>query len=157
MFADESIQLQILETLHFIIIRDIPTDINCIKASHCHAAMEQSHLPRILATLLETVPDNLYLKYLDITLHMASVSILSGQSLIENKALEFVLWRLDPFYACRVENVQPIDLPVTEEDEIGKDEYYKSLELATRLLWGLLSIMSDFGVKASCPPLKCLW
>lgn len=87
---------------------------------------------------------------------MASVSLICGQSLVQNNAIEYVLWRLDPLYRRREENVESISQVIVEKFENQDHVYYENLEVSTRLLWGLLAVVSDFGVDASCPSLKAL-
>ena len=87
---------------------------------------------------------------------MSRIKNFLDQSLIQNNAIEHVLWRLNPSFKLREGNIQSID-PPTAEELINEDHaYYENLEVSTRLLWGLFSVISDFGVQAPSPTLKAL-
>lgn len=57
-------------------------DPSYVSLSVCQEAMEESQLPYVLPTLMETVPETLYIYYTEISIQMTLVSMKAGKKVI---------------------------------------------------------------------------
>ncbi|KAL0271906.1 UNVERIFIED_CONTAM: hypothetical protein PYX00_005062 [Menopon gallinae] len=156
---DVCIQERVLGILTSLLVRPVPTDVTCIKLQYCHSAIGESMLPFIVASMLETVCQEMYGRYLEIASQIAIVSKKSCISMIEAGAMEFILWRLDPRYCIREKHIPPADIQNTDAGDIETDgeEYYKIMNAVGHLMWLFLDTIVACNVVCNAPTQNALW
>lgn len=84
--------------------------------------------------------------------------VISGVSMIEGGAMEFILCRLDPRYSVRDKHVSPVDALHTDIGDMESDgkDYYKIIGAMGDLMWLFLDAIVVCQVACNVPTQKAL-
>ncbi|XP_069694747.1 uncharacterized protein [Periplaneta americana] len=149
----------VIDVIRCLLSRNNPVNLACVKLKMCHMAMECSDLAQIIGDLLDIINWKLYPYVLDLTLLLISISDKNCLDIVNAKAIDAILLRLDP-------NCAPVINPV-DQTEIKKADYTRQVELAilstsSNILWRLMISFKplsqhDLPPNVPVPSQSALW